>query len=354
MSWINYRILRLILFQIDPELSHNIALSIMRVLGNLPMLNTRILKSFYLDDSRLSQKVGDLNFRNPVGLAAGFDKNACAINSLASIGFGFVEAGAITVKPQKGNAKPRLFRFSESESIQNAMGFNNSGMENISKRLTANFPYKVPIGLNIGKNKNTDPEKSLDEYLLLIDRLHKLCDYIVINLSSPNTPGLRKLENKKFISDLFSAASKYKSIPIFLKVSPDLEIETIISLSAAAVETGAAGIIATNTTIDYKLCPRARTVGGLSGGVLKKKSFEVFQAIAKELYKHTTLISVGGIDSGKEAYKRIKAGASLIQIYTAIVFKGPGLIKEINLQLLELLDRDGFNNISEAIGVERV
>ena len=346
-----YMALRPLLLRLNPECSHHIAMRALAVLSNLPIVPKLIHNDYSVRDSRLQQDILNLNFPNPVGLAAGFDKDAEAIEAFFSIGFGFAEAGAVTIHPQKGNSPPRLFRYSKYESLQNAMGFNNNGKLAMIKKLKNQYPFNFPLGINIGKNKKTPPEKSLDDYAELLDSLKNFCDYFVVNISSPNTPGLRDLENRKFVEKIFMIAADITTKPVFLKVSPDQKIPKLLELGETAVQNGAAGIIATNTTTNYSLLPQVRPFGGLSGKVLTEKSFEVLSALAKKLYGRTILISVGGIDSGLEAYRRIKEGASLVQIYSAMIFKGPGLVRKINNELLDLLDRDKLSSITAAVGI---
>jgi dihydroorotate dehydrogenase len=246
-----------------------------------------------------------------------------------------------------------MFRHVQEQSIQNAMGFNNDGAYKVVKRLKDRYPFSTPIGINIGKNKLTPEKEAINDYTHLIKAFDGLGDYFVINISSPNTPGLRDLQNEEFITKLFSEAKALTDMPILLKIAPDMTPEDAVALTKMAVEKGADGIIATNTTIDYSLVKNPKNIGGLSGAVLKEKSFKIFEAIAKELYGKTILISVGGIDSAQEAYRRIKAGASLIQILSGIVFHGPDMIMNINKGLVELLKADGYSNITEAIGADR-
>lgn len=269
-----------------------------------------------------------------------------------ALGFGFSEIGTVTPKPQSGNPKPRLFRYPTFESIQNAFGFNNDGMYKIQKRVKKFFPFATPIGVNIGKNKVTPENEALKDYENLIQGFKNLCNYMVINISSPNTPGLRDLQNEEFIKALFSMAKDITDTPILLKIAPDMDISQAVDLASLAVEAGADGIIATNTTVDYSLIPNSRDFGGISGKVLKDKSFKIFKGVAKELFGKTVLISVGGIDSVQEAYKRLKAGASLIQVYSSLIFKGPSLIKNINEGILRLMEKDGFKDIKDVIGAD--
>ncbi len=341
------------LFKLQPETAHHLVEYFLRGANILPSAFNPWIENHFITHESLSQELFGRTFLNPVGLGAGFDKNATMIRGTQALGFGFTEIGTVTPKPQAGNPKPRMFRHIEEESVQNAMGFNNAGMKRVYKRLKKRFPFSTPIGVNIGKNKTTDEKDAISDYMVLIQKFKDLCDYLVINISSPNTPGLRDLQNESFIKELFDKAKKLTDKPILLKIAPDMTPEQAVELSKMAVDAGASGIIATNTTIDYSLVKEPKEIGGISGAVLKEKSFKIFEAIAKELYGKTLLISVGGIDSAQEAYRRIKAGASLVQVYSALVFHGPTLIRDINSGLIELLQVDGYNNITDAIGADR-
>jgi len=288
----------------------------------------------------------------PCQPGAGFDKNGQYITAMPTMGFGFTEIGTVTPLPQDGNPKPRLFRLIEDQSIQNAMGFNNKGSDYMLQRLEKLYFFDYPLGINIGKNKVTPEDEALKDYEILFKSFKEYGDYIVINISSPNTPGLRDLQNENFIKAIFEMAKEITTQPVLLKIAPDMEPEDAIALCKTAVDAGAAGIIATNTTIDYSLTSHAKDFGGISGALLTEKSYQLFKAVAKELYGKTLLISVGGIDSAEEAYRRIKAGASLVQVYSMLVYRGPALIKEINEGLVTLLKNDGYNHISEAIGAD--
>jgi len=350
---INYQNIRPWLYKLDPESAHHLAEFVLRLPNICQIPFNPFLESHFVTNEVLKQELFGRTFLNPVGLGAGFDKNATMIRGIQILGFGYTEIGTVTPKPQPGNPKPRMFRHIEEESIQNAMGFNNEGLLKVQKRLKQRYPFTTPIGINIGKNKITPEAEAINDYITLIKALHELGDYLVINISSPNTPGLRNLQNEEFITRLFEEAKTITSKPILLKIAPDMSKEDAVALTSLAVEKGADGIIATNTTIDYSLVKNPKDIGGLSGAVLKEKSFEIFEAVAKELYGKTILISVGGIDSAKEAYRRIKAGASLVQIYSGLIFHGPDMIKNINTDLTELIKADGYTNITEAIGSER-
>lgn len=350
---LKYDNIKKIIYKLDPENAHFLVELLLKNVAYSNWLLSKISKHFSLHDISLQQELFDTTFANPVGLAAGFDKNATMLKALSALGFGFVEFGTITPKPQSGNEKPRVFRFVNEESLQNAMGFNNDGLDKVLKRIKQNSPYSIPIGANIGKNKTTKNEDSLKDYGILIKGFEKYSNYIVINISSPNTPKLRDLQNEEFISELFQMGVRLTKKPILLKIAPDLEIDDAINLCQVALNNGAKGIIATNTTMDYSLLKDAKNFGGISGKVLKQKSFELFENLAKEFFGKTTLISVGGIDSGTEAYKRLKAGANLVQVYSALIFKGPSLVKNINKEILAKMRQDGFKSIKEVIGSDR-
>ena len=352
LSFFSYETTKKILFQLNPETAHLVGGLALKALPYAPIILKAIKNHYFVEDDSLTQHLFGRKFANPVGLAAGFDKNGEYITAMPTLGFGFTEIGTITPKAQVGNAQPRLFRLKEDRSIQNAMGFNNRGADFMVKRLNKLYFFDYPIGINIGKNKLTSEENALSDYETLLHTFKDYGDYIVINISSPNTPGLRDLQNEEFINALFTMALKITNQPIFLKIAPDMEAQDAIDLCTTAVNAGAAGIIATNTTIDYSVTKHAKDFGGISGALVREKSFKLFQAIGKELYGKTILISVGGIETPEDAYRRIKAGATLIQVYSMLIYNGPKMIKEINEGLIELLKADGYSNISEAIGAD--
>lgn len=350
----NYETLKPWLFKLQPENAHALGALVLRSASYCPPLFNPMIGKYFISHPSLTQELFGRTFLNPVGMAAGFDKNGTMIEGTLAMGFGFTEIGTLTPKPQEGNPRPRLWRHIEEESIQNAMGFNNDGLFRISHRLKNIYPFSTPIGVNIGKNKTTSEENALKDYTTLIKALHPYADYMVINISSPNTPGLRDLQNETFISQLFAEAKALTDKPVLLKIAPDMLEDQAVALCVHAVASGADGIIATNTTVDYSLVSEPEEIGGLSGEVLRERSFYIFDAIARALYGKTTLISVGGISTPEEAYRRIRAGASLVQLYTSLIFKGPEVVEEINNGLIDLLSRDGYTSITEAIGADRV
>lgn len=349
--------LKSLLFRIDPETAHDLARHVLKTLQLSSTALKLVAAQYTTPTAALGQHIFGLHFPNPIGMAAGFDKNGEMIRALAALGFGFVEIGSVTPLPQTGNPKPRLFRHVGSQTLQNAMGFNNAGMEFVKHQLTrmrAQGSLTTPLGVNVGKNKATPTDRALEDYQQLLTNFDPLADYLVINISSPNTPGLRDLQNEAFVRDLFQMALSVTKKPVLLKIAPDMELSAAIALSQLAVSHGAAGIIASNTTTDYSLLPGVAPVGGLSGRVLCEKSFALLRGLARELFGKTVLISVGGIDSAEEVYRRLKAGASLVQLYSSLVFHGPGLPHHMNVGLHALLAQDGAKHIGEIIGCNRM
>ena len=361
-----YSILRPLLFRLDPERVHGLAITALRLAQAVPGGTSLLARRCLVADPALRQTLLGLEFPNPLGLAAGFDKDAVVVDAMTALGFGFVEVGTVTPRPQPGNPRPRLFRYPGQRSLQNALGFNNQGLQAMRRRLARTRGRRqagasrraAPVGVNVGKGCDTPPAAALADYADLLGDaagLGGLADYLVVNLSSPNTPGLRALQNETFLRELLRAARALTRTPVLVKLSPDLEPEAAARLAAAAVDAGAAGIVATNTSTDYTLLPGARAAGGLSGQVLREKSRRVCIAIARRLRaagSGAVLISAGGIDSGAEAYARVRAGASLVQLYTALIYEGPALPRRINRELLALLARDGCGDIGQAVGAD--
>lgn len=348
----NYEFIKTLLFKLNPECAHSLSEYSLRMIDFIcPGILGLFANKLIINDASLKQNLLGLDFNNPIGLAGGFDKNATMIRPLSAFGFGFLEFGTFTPRAQKGNDKPRLFRLIEQESLQNAMGFNNEGANKIAARLSKNYPFVLPLGANIGKNKNTTNENALEDYLTLLRSFKDLCDYFIINISSPNTKNLRELQNDEFLNTLFEEALKITSKPILIKIAPDMKVNQALKLCENGIEKGAKGFIIANTSVDYSLLNNERTFGGISGKLITEKSGIFFKELAKVLFGKTLLISSGGIDSAELAYERIKNGANLIQIYTGLIYKGPNLIKNINQALVKLLKKDGFLHISEAVGV---
>lgn len=328
-----------VLFLIDPEKVHNIIFSSIKILFKFPLVKFLVSKFYIIDDSRLEKSLFGIKFKNPVGLAAGFDKNAQLYEELTSFGFGFIEIGTVTPKPQSGNPKKRLFRLVEDSAIINRMGFNNVGVEEVVKNLKKN--KSTLIGGNIGKNKITPNYLAIDDYVTSFNMLFDFVDYFVVNVSSPNTPNLRDLQEKepltKLINSLISInRNKKKPKPILLKIAPDLNNNQLLDIISIVKDTGLDGIIATNTTInrDNLKSLNKNELGGLSGKPLTSRSTEVIKFISKNSNKTIPIIGVGGINSVADALEKFDAGADLIQIYTGFIYEGPNLIRSINKALL--------------------
>ncbi len=342
-----------LLLRLEPERAHDLALGALaltsRSAAGRGLLRRRFSKCA---SERLSQELLGRRFANPLGMAAGFDKNARTPRGLAALGFGFVEVGTVTPKPQSGNPKPRIFRHPEQESLRNALGFNNDGMDAVHRRITAGYPFPFPLAVNVGKNAATPLDEAESDYEALFRRFSGQADYFVINVSSPNTPGLRELQAPDRLAALIDLGRRLGGKPVMVKLSPDLDTDEAVALGHEVVAAGAAGIIVTNTTIDYRLIPDVPEVGGLSGRVLRARSFEMLEALARALFGKTLLVSVGGVDSGEELYRRLRAGASLVQLYTALVYRGPRLVSSALGRLLELMDRDGIESVADIVGVD--
>jgi dihydroorotate dehydrogenase len=304
------------------------------------------------DDPRLAVSAFGLDFPNPVGLAAGFDKNAQVPDAMAKFGFGFVECGTVTPRPQGGNPQPRLFRLTEDAAVINRMGFNNGGIEQAARNLKVRRGRGL-VGINIGANK--DSIDRISDYVLGFAALAPLADYVAVNVSSPNTPGLRGLQNREELTRLLDSlitARAGKSKPLLLKIAPDLDQHALDEIADVVRTSGIEGLIVSNTTIarPQLKSSHAQETGGLSGRPLLAPSTEVLRGMRQRLGKSVTLVGVGGIGGGADAYAKIRAGASLVQLYTALVYQGPGLVARIKQELLACLTRDGYANVTAAVG----
>ncbi len=339
-----YQIIKPILFQFDPENIHHFVTGGLRVANRIWGVKPLLRGSFNLEDRRLEREIFGLKFRNPVGLAAGFDKNAQFIDELAEFGFGFIEIGTVTPLPQPGNDKPRMFRLPADEALINRMGFNNQGVDVVAHRLSKLDRKNLIIGGNIGKNKQTPNEDALSDYIKCFDRLFDVVDYFVVNVSSPNTPGLRELQEKEPLKHILNSLQERNrkndiSRPILLKIAPDLTDSQLNDIIEIVTETKIAGVIATNTTISREGLSSPENLhqegGGLSGKPLTKRSTEVIRYLSQNSDKAFTIIGVGGIHSPEDALEKINAGATLVQIYTGFVYEGPALVKRILKGLLK-------------------
>lgn len=337
-----YHLIKPILFQFDPEKIHHAVTSGLRLVNKVWGVPKLLKSEFVVNDRRLERTVFGLKFKNPVGLAAGFDKNGELVDELAALGFGFIEVGTVTPLPQPGNEKPRMFRLPEDEALINRMGFNNQGVDVVAARLRYVKREGLIIGGNIGKNKITPNEDAVSDYIKCFDKLFDVVDYFVVNVSSPNTPGLRELQEKGPLKNILATLQSRNqkngtSRPILLKIAPDLTDSQLDDIVEIVTETGIAGVIATNTTIAREgLTSNMKNEnGGLSGKPLTKRSTEVIRYLSEKSNKSFPIIGVGGIHSPEDAIDKLNAGASLIQIYTGFIYEGPGLIKRINKKLLD-------------------
>ncbi|MBK6396802.1 MAG: quinone-dependent dihydroorotate dehydrogenase [Bacteroidetes bacterium] len=340
-------IIRPVLFRFAPETVHHFTFSFLRIAFKIPLVRS-IVSSTYSSDKSISRKLMGIDFPNPIGLAAGFDKDAKLYSELSALGFGFIEVGTITPKPQPGNDKPRLFRLPKDSAIINRMGFNNHGVEQMVINLKKNNS-RVIIGGNIGKNKNTPNENAVKDYIICFESLFNVVDYFVVNVSSPNTPGLRALQEKEPLLKILNAlqilnnqlAIEYstKRKPVLLKIAPDLTNEQLDEIVEVLHASGLDGVIATNTTISREnLNSDAQEIarigaGGLSGKPLAKRSTEVIKYLAERSDKKFIIIGVGGIHSETDAIEKLNAGADLIQLYTGFIYEGPALIQRIKKRL---------------------
>ena len=339
-----YKLLRSLLFLFDPEKIHHLTFFIIKTLYRIPYVSVFWKRRYIIRDTRLQRELFGIKFLNPVGLAAGFDKDAKLIDELSCFGFGFIEIGTITPKPQDGNDKPRLFRLPMDSAIINRMGFNNQGVEQAIIRLRER-ESKIIIGGNIGKNKLTDNQEAFNDYKICFELLYDYVDYFVVNVSSPNTPGLRDLQEKKPLTKLLTDLqvlnnNKIKRKPILLKIAPDLSHDQLNDIISIVINTKIDGVIATNTTIDRSKLKTDKNRldkignGGLSGKPLSERSTEVIRYLSNKSNNAFPIIGVGGIHSVDDAIEKLEAGASLIQIYTGFIYEGPSIIKRINKKIL--------------------
>lgn len=338
-----YELIKPLLFKFDPENIHHVVTGGLRRVNRIWGIKSLLKNLYQFEDKRLEREVMGLKFKNPVGLAAGFDKNATLIEDFAELGFGFIEIGTVTPLPQPGNEKPRMFRLPEDEGLINRMGFNNQGVDVVAARLKQVDRKGLIIGGNIGKNKITPNEDAVSDYIKCFDRLFDVVDYFVVNVSSPNTPGLRELQEKEPLKNILNTLQQRNmkggvSRPILLKIAPDLSNSQLDDIIEIVNETKIAGVIATNTTLSRENLNSPINIksesGGLSGKPLTNRSTEVIRYLSEKSNKSFVIIGVGGIHSAKDALDKIEAGASLVQIYTGFIYEGPALIKRILKGLL--------------------
>ncbi len=345
-----YKLLKPFLFALNPEKAHYFTFFFLKNLNKLPGFNFLLKKAYVFEDKGLEKTVFGIKFANPVGLAAGLDKDAKLFNELGGLGFGHIEIGTVTPKSQPGNDKPRLFRLTKNEALINRMGFNNEGAHAAALRLKNRKNKQLVIGGNIGKNKITPNEEAINDYIICFNELFDMVDYFVVNVSSPNTPNLRDLQEKEPLTNLLNklqSLNKTKSQPkpILLKIAPDLSDSQLNDIIDIVKITGIAGVIATNTTISREGLNYTEEelknfgAGGLSGKPLTKRSTEVIKYLKQRSGNAFPVIGVGGIHSTEDAIEKLKAGADLVQLYTGFIYEGPGLIKKINKAVLKQLTK---------------
>ncbi|MHB8872977.1 MAG: quinone-dependent dihydroorotate dehydrogenase [Myxococcaceae bacterium] len=353
-----YRLLRALLFFLPAETAHHAGLWVLSLLEGSVGL-ARLLRRRAGGGEGLAITVAGLKFPNPIGLAAGFDKDAQAVTGLFALGFGSVEVGTVTPRPQPGNEPPRLFRLPEHRALINRMGFNNQGAAEAAARLRE-LPWRPgPVGVNIGKNRDTPLGSAVDDYLACVDALGQAGDYLVVNASSPNTPGLRSLQEPEALFALLTAVrARLDRVapgkPLFLKIAPDLALEAVDAIVDVALACRVDGLIATNTTVTRPLPGRPEDYpsGGLSGAPVRELSTTVIRRAFLRSGGKLPIIGAGGVFTAEDAYEKILAGASLVQVYTGFVYEGPGLVRRLLRGLADLLARDGFSSVAEAVGAQ--
>lgn len=369
MEFVWTGLLRPLLFRIDPERAHERTMGMFAFLMSLPLVRPIMRRLYRVRASQLETSVAGLNFESPVGLAAGFDKNALWFNGLSSLGFGFVEVGTLTAHAQSGNPKPRIFRLPQDSALINRLGFNNRGSEAAAAAL-AGQEIEPTLGINIGKSKITPNEDALSDYLLSLDRLYDYADYITINVSSPNTQGLRDLQAadplRKLLAgviernDELATSRGTQKKPVFVKIAPDMTEFARADVVDLAIELGLDGIIATNTTIEREplTTDEGRITeignGGLSGKPLTERSREFVSSLYVQAAGRLPIIGVGGIMNGDDAYEMLRAGAELVQVYTGFVYGGPGFVAKVHRRILQRMEADGHSTIAAVIGSAHV
>jgi dihydroorotate dehydrogenase len=348
-----YDTLKPLLFALPPETAHRATHRLLRGIQHTPVEDA-LRERYAVEDDRLHTEAFGLDFENPVGVAAGFDKNGEVPSALTALGFGHVEIGGVTAERQSGNPRPRLFRLPEDGALINRMGFNNEGADRIGARLDEADLPDAPVGVNIGKSKSTPLEDAGDDYRYTYDRVADAGDYFVVNVSSPNTPGLRELQNRESLERILGGLVDAGADPLLVKLSPDLAAPAIDEALAVVDDLDLDGVVATNTTVDRPeglRNPSRVERGGLSGKPIEERATGTIGFIADRT--DVPIVGVGGVTDAEGAYRKIRAGASVVQLYTGLVYEGPSLARDITSGLLELLERDGFGSVEDAVGVDR-
>ncbi|MFC7205197.1 quinone-dependent dihydroorotate dehydrogenase [Haloferax namakaokahaiae] len=348
-----YHLAKPLLFSLPPETAHQSIHSLLQSARGTPV-ESALERRYRVDDSRLSTTVFGLDSPNPVGVAAGFDKNAELPTMLAALGFGHVEVGGVTAKPQPGNPRPRMFRLPEDGALINRMGLNNEGADVIGERLSEGPHPDIPVGVNLALSEVTPTEDAPEDYRYTYERVTDGADYVVVNVSCPNSQGFRELQNRDSLEAILGELVDAGADPLLVKLSPDLPEPAVEDALAVVDELALDGIIASNTTTsrpDSLRNPNRAEKGGLSGKPIEHEATEMIRFIADRT--DVPIVGVGGVSDAEGAYEKIRAGASMVQLYTGLVYEGPSIARDINAGLLDLLERDGFDSIDEAVGTER-
>ena len=352
-----FPLLRPLLFRLDPERAHRISLGLLRGTGELALARACLRSVYCVEHASLVTEAFGVRFPNPVGLAAGYDKDGVALRGLAALGFGHIEIGTVTLRPQPGNPTPRIHRFPAQRALVNSMGFPNAGLEAMRVELLRASMWtsrKARIGINIGKGRDTPLEEAAEEYVVMLERVHEHADYVVLNVSSPNTPGLRRLQDKSFLRQLLGSVcsrrdSLARRVPLLVKIAPDLEPAQLDDVLEAIEHTGVDGLIATNTTLEREGLPgaAANLPGGTSGEPLRHTSTEIIRYAAQRTEGRLPIIGVGGIATAEDAIEKLQAGAHMVQVYTGLVYQGPAIARRINRGLIAFCQREGLRSLAE-------
>ncbi|WP_436908820.1 quinone-dependent dihydroorotate dehydrogenase [Halosimplex marinum] len=346
-----YDIAKPLLFSLPAETAHTLGHGAVSAAGHAP-LDRAIARHYAVDDPRLRVDALESSFPNPVGVAAGFDKNAGAVRGLAALGFGFVEVGGVTAVAQSGNQRPRMFRLRADDAVINRMGLNNDGAEVVGERLRA-LDAPVPVGVNIAKSEHVDTAGAPADYLATYEEVAAGGDFFVVNVSCPNSQGFEELQNRKAMEAILTELQDAGAAPLLIKLSPDLPEPAVADTLDLVTELGLDGVVATNTSTerpDTLESPNRVETGGLSGAPIEARATEMTRFVAERV--DVPVVGVGGVATAEDAYRKIRAGASLVQLYTAFLYRGPSIAREINLGLLDLLERDGFDSVEAAVGAD--
>ena len=348
----SYRLVKPLLFSLPPETAHRTVSALLEAAQHTP-IEAALRRRYAVDDDRLAVEAFGLSFDSPVGVAAGFDKNARIPSALSALGFGHVEVGGVTAERQPGNPRPRMFRLAEDRALINRMGFNNEGADAVGTRLREGSLPDCPVGVNVGKSKSTPLDEAAGDYAYTYERVADDADYVAVNVSSPNTPGLRDLQHRDALEEILGTMLDAGADPLLVKFSPDLPEPAIEEALEVVDDLDLDGVIATNTTTERPpglRSPKRVERGGLSGEPIEGRATDLVRFIAART--DVPVVGVGGVSDAAGAYEKIRAGASLVQLYTGLIYEGPGLARRINEGLLDLLERDGYASVREAVGAD--